>query len=161
MLFLKRRLKPLLDLIQPKSEEVAKQKILKQFESDKGREQIKFKVNQKVATLGHRHNDKKWVVGTINSVFGHLMYTERIAKDVVWKRNHNQIIPMPDENSSLTDVPLPQIIDNKILQARPHHHRVKMKTVRLILKSMKSGDIHLGLGGLLTVTMPLIIFEWF
>ena len=44
------------------------------------------------------------------------MYTVRIAKDVVWKRHHNQIIPMPDEDSSLTDVPLPQIIDNKIFK---------------------------------------------
>ena len=59
MLFLKRRLKTRLDLIQPKSEEVAKQKILKQIESDKGREPIKFKVNQKVATLDHRPNDKQ------------------------------------------------------------------------------------------------------
>ena len=40
MLFFKRRLKARLDLIQPKSEEVAKQKILKQIESDKGRELI-------------------------------------------------------------------------------------------------------------------------
>ena len=112
-LFLKRRLKTRSDLIQLKSEEVAKQKILKQIESDKGREPIKFKANQKVAMLDHRHNDKKWVVGTIYSVLGHLMYTVRIAKDVVWKRHHNQIIPMPDEDSSLTDVPLPQIIDNK------------------------------------------------
>ena len=116
MLFLKRRLKTRLDLIQPKSEEVAKHKILKQIESDKGREPIKFKVNQKVATLDHRYNDKKWVVGTIDSVLGHLMYTVRIAKDVAWKRHHNQTIPMPDEDSSLTDVPLPQIIDNEILQ---------------------------------------------
>ena len=75
---------------------MAKQKILKQIESDKGREPTKFEVNQKVATLDHRHNDKKSVVGTINSVLGHLMYTVRIAKDVVWKRHHNQIIPMPD-----------------------------------------------------------------
>ena len=36
-----------------------------------------------------------------------------------------------------------------------------MKTVRLILKTMKSGDIHLGLDCLLTVTMPQIIFELF
>ena len=113
---MKRRLKTRLDLIQPKSEEVAKQKLLKQIESDKGREPSKFKVNQKVATLDHRHNDKKWFVGTIDSVLGHLMYTVRVAKDVVWKRHHNQIIPMPDEDSSLTDVPLPQIIENKILK---------------------------------------------
>ena len=44
------------------------------------------------------------------------MYTERIAEDVVWKRHHNQIIPIPDEDSSLTDVPLPQIIDNEIIK---------------------------------------------
>ena len=115
MLFLKRRLKTRLDLIQL-YREVAKQKILEQIESDKGREPIKFKVNQKVATLDHRHNDKKWVVGTIDSVLGHLMYTVRIAKDVVWKRHHNQIICMLDEDSSLTDVPLSQIIDNEILK---------------------------------------------
>ena len=36
-----------------------------------------------------------------------------------------------------------------------------MKTVRLILKTMKSGDIHLELDGLLTVVMMLIIFELF
>ena len=95
---------------------MANQKNLKQIERDKAREPIKFKVNQKVATLDHRHNDKKWVVGTIDSVLGHLMYTVRIAKDVVWKRHHNQIIPMPDEDSSLTDVPLPQIIDSEILK---------------------------------------------
>ena len=89
---------------------------MKQFESEKGREPIKFKVNQKVATLDHQHNDKKWVVGTINSVLGHLMYTVRIAKNVEWKRHHNQIILMPDEDSSLTDVPLPQIVDNEILK---------------------------------------------
>ena len=59
MLFLNRRLKTRLDLIQPKSEEVAKQKILKQIESDTGREPIKFKVNQKVAPPDHRHDDKK------------------------------------------------------------------------------------------------------
>ena len=69
-----------------------------------------------MATLDHRYNDKKWVVGTIDSVLGHLMYTVRIAKDVVWKRHHNQIIPMPDEDSSLTDFPLSQIIDNEILK---------------------------------------------
>ena len=134
---------------------------MKEIESDKGREPIKFKVNQKVAKLDHRHNDKNWFVGTINSVLGHLMYTVRIAKDVVWKRHHNQIIPMPDEDSSLTDVPLPQIIDNEILKGTTHHHRVKMKTVRLIFKTMKSGDTHLGLGGLLTIIMLLIIFELF
>ena len=82
MLFLKRCLKTRLDLIQPKSEEVAKQKILKQIESDEGREPIKFKVNQKVATPDHRHNDKKWDVGTIEAVPRHLMYPVRIAKDV-------------------------------------------------------------------------------
>ena len=59
MLFLKRRLKTWLELIQLKSEEVAKQKILEQIKSDKGREPIKFTVNQKVAMLDHRHNDKK------------------------------------------------------------------------------------------------------
>ena len=70
MLFFKRRLKIRLDLIQPKSEEVAKQKILKQIESDKGREPIKFKVNQKVALLDHRHNDKKWVVALLIQFLG-------------------------------------------------------------------------------------------
>ena len=58
MLLLKRRLKTQLDLIQLKSKEVAKEKNLEQIKSDKGREPIKFKVNQKVAMLDHRHNDK-------------------------------------------------------------------------------------------------------
>ena len=62
-------------------------------------------------------NDKKWVVGTINSVLGRLTYTVRIAKDVVCKRHHNQIIPMPDEDSSHTVVPFSQIIDNEILKS--------------------------------------------
>ena len=44
------------------------------------------------------------------------MYTVRIAKHVVWKRHHNQIIPTPDKNSGLLNVPLPQIIENKILK---------------------------------------------
>ena len=70
-----------------------------------------------MATLDHRHNDKKQIVGTINSVLGHLMYTVRTAKDAVWKRHDNPIISMPDEDSSLTDVPLPQIIDNEILKS--------------------------------------------
>ena len=60
MLFFKRCLKTRLDLIQPKSE-VAKQKVLKQIESDKWRKPTKFKVDQKVATLDHQLNDKKWV----------------------------------------------------------------------------------------------------
>ena len=47
MLFLKYRLKTRLDLIQPKSVEVAKQKILKQIEGNKGREPIKFKLIKK------------------------------------------------------------------------------------------------------------------
>ena len=44
------------------------------------------------------------------------MYTVGIAKDVAWKRHHNQIIPVPDEDRGLNDVLLPQIIDNKILK---------------------------------------------
>ena len=44
------------------------------------------------------------------------MYTVRIAKNVVRKRHHNQIISMPDEDRNLSDVPLLQIIDNDILE---------------------------------------------
>ena len=70
MLFFKRCLKTRLDLIQPKSEKVAKQKVLKQIESDKGREPIKFNVNQKVATLDHRHNDKNGLMAPLIQFLG-------------------------------------------------------------------------------------------
>ena len=54
------------------------------------------------------------------------MYTVRIAENVVWKRHHNHIIPMPDEDSSLPDIPLPQIIDNEIFRL-VHGNGIPMK----------------------------------
>ena len=95
MLFLKRALRSRLDLIHPKVEEGVKRKILKQIGKDKGRVPPTLEVNQKVATLDHRLNRNKWVVSTIESVLGPLMYNVRIHPNVLWKRHINQIIPMP------------------------------------------------------------------
>ena len=94
MLFVKRHLRSRLDLIQSKMNEVNKQKILKQIADDKGRLPKTLVVNQKVATLDHRLNDNKWVVGTIASVLGPLTYNVRIHPNVIWKRHINQIIPL-------------------------------------------------------------------
>jgi len=96
MLFLKRKLKTRLDFIQPKAEDRAKRKILKQIENAKREEPIPFEINQRVATLDHRLNTKKWIIGTIESVLGSLMYSVRINPEVVWKRHHSQIILMPE-----------------------------------------------------------------
>ena len=94
MLFVKRHLRSRLDLIQPKMNEVNKQKILKQIADDKGRLPKTLVVNQKVATLDHRLNDNKWVVETIASVLGPLTYNVGIHPNVIWKRHINQIIPL-------------------------------------------------------------------
>ena len=54
-----------------------------------------------MATLDHRLNGNKWVVGTIKSVLGPLMYNVRIHPNVLWKRHINQIIPMPQGGESI------------------------------------------------------------
>ena len=88
MLFLKRALRSRLDLIHPKVEKGVKRKILKQVEKDEGRVPPTLEVNRKMATLDHRLNGNKWVVGTIESVLGPLMYNVRIV-EATYKSNYS------------------------------------------------------------------------
>ena len=54
-----------------------------------------------MATLDHRLNGNKWVVGTIESVLGPLMYNVRVHPNILWKRHINQIIPMLQGDESI------------------------------------------------------------
>ena len=54
-----------------------------------------------MATLDHRLNGNKWLVGTTESVLGPLIHNVRIHPNVLWKRHINQIIPMPQGGESI------------------------------------------------------------
>ena len=90
MLFLGRRLRSRLDLLQPNNKRTAQDRQIKQAKRACDRKLRHFAVGQTVLARSYR-GDHKWVPATVKERRGPLSYTVEVASGTVWRRHVDQL----------------------------------------------------------------------
>ena len=90
MLFLGRRLRSRLDLLQPNNKRTVQDRQIKQAKRACDRKLRHFAVGQTVLARSYR-GDHKWVPATVKERRGPLSYTVEVASGTVWRRHVDQL----------------------------------------------------------------------